>query len=219
MAVQVALAGMRRVNYRVHECCYASDVVVDGLTTVDMPAMPAASPNAIMNAVSIASAGTAAPNAVGYGPGVFGRYGRNITVVASGAATGNVAISGYDYLGQGVKENFALNGTTPVVGKKIFADVVSATYPAAAGVTLNVGTGNKLGVPFKALGTQMMHELINDATPTAGALTPGVNTQTLTSDDPRGSYTPTLAPDGARYYRFTYAADRSNLHGNAHVSA
>jgi len=218
MAVQVATPGMRRINNRVEACCYAADVGVDGLTTVDIPAPVAALATGILNAQSIAAAGTSSP-VVGFNPNVMGRYGRNVTVVASGAATSNVTVYGYDYLGQAMKESFTLTGATPVVGKKMFADIVNVAYGLTAGTTINVGYGAVLGVPYKVLGTQITNELISDVTPTAGALVAGVATQTLTSGDPRGTYTPNLAPDGVRSYRFSCAVDRSNLHGSAHVIA
>lgn len=219
MAVQVATPGMRRVNYRVPDLSFAADVGVDGITTVDIPALPAASATAVLSAQSIATAGSAGP-AASFNPAtMMGRYGRNLTVVASGAATSNVTVTGADYLGQIMKESFTLNGSTPVVGKKIFYDVTSVAFGATAATTINIGTGVKLGIPYKALGTGLLSELTSDATPAAGTLVAGVAAQTLTSDDPRGSYAPASAPDGARYYRFTHVVDRSNLHGAAHVIA
>jgi hypothetical protein len=218
MAVQVAIPGMRRINNRVEACCYAADVGVDGLATVDIPAPPAALATGILNAQSIATAGSAVP-VVGFNPSVLGRYGRNITVVGSGAATSNVTVNGYDYLGQAMKESFTLNGSTPVLGKKMFADIVNVTFGATAATTINVGYGNVLGVPYKVLGTQIINELTSETTPTAGALIGGVVTQTLTSGDPRGNYTPNQVPDGVKSYRFTCVVDRNNLHGSAHVIA
>ena len=191
---------------------------VDGITTADIPAPPAALATGILNAQSIAAAGTSNP-VVGFLPSVLGRYGRNLTVVASGAATSNVTVYGYDYLGQAIKESFTLTGATPVVGKKMFADIVNVAYGLTAGTTINVGYGAVLGLPYKAMGTQILAEQISNVTPTAGALVAGVDVQTLTSGDPRGTYTPNLAPDGVRSYRVTYIADRNNLHGSAHVIA
>ena len=219
MAVQVAIPGMRRINNRVEACCYAADVGVDGLCTVDIPALPAKSATAIVNAQSIASPNTSCNPSASFSPSIMGRYGRNVTVVASGAATSNVTVNGYDYLGQAMKESFTLNGATPVVGKKAFADIVNVTFGNTAGTTINVGTGDLLGVPYKVLGTAITNELTNDATPTAGALVAGVATQTLTSGDPRGTYAPNTVPNGTATYRFSCAVDRSNLHGSAHVIA
>jgi hypothetical protein len=219
MAVQVAIPGMRRINNRVEACCYAADVGVDGITTAEIPALVTANATGVINAQSIAAPNVSAVPAPTFNPSQLGRYGRNLTVVASGAATSNVTVNGYDYLGQAVKESFTLNGSTPVVGKKMFADVVNVTFGNTAATTINVGFGNVLGLPYKAMGTTILGEQTSDVTPTAGALVAGVAAQTLTSGDPRGAYTPNLAPDGTRTYRVTYFADRSNLHGSAHVIA
>lgn len=218
MAVQVAGGAMRRINVRVPDLMYAADVGIDGLTTVDIPAMPAALATGIVNAQSVAAAGSVNP-VVGFSPAVMGRYGRNVTVVLSGAGTGNVTLVGYDYLGQSIKETIALNGATPVLSKKMYYDIANVVYPTVGAVTMNVGYGAVLGVPYKVLSTGLLGELMNDAAPTAGALVAGVVAQTLTSGDPRGTYTPNAAPNGTNYYRFTCVVDRNNLHGSAHVVA
>jgi hypothetical protein len=214
MAVQVAIPGMRRINNRVADCSYAADVGVDGLTTVDIPACVAAGGSAIVNGQVLAAAGNVVP-AVAMTDLLMGRYGRNITVVGLAGAAGNATLVGYDYLGQAVKETFALAGATPVVGKKMFKDIAFLAVPIAS--TYSIGVGLILGVPYKVLHTGLTGELTSDVTASAGALIAGVVTQSLTSGDPRGAYTPAAAPDGTRYYRFTCIVDRSNLHGSAHV--
>jgi hypothetical protein len=211
---------MRRINHRVDQCSYAADVGVDGITTVDIPAPVAANTTAIINAQSIAAPNTSCGVATTFVPAtMMSRYGRNLTVVASGAATSNVTVQGWDYLGQAVRESFTLNGATPVVGKKMFYDVSGATFGNTAGTTISVGFGAVLGVPYKVLHTAMSGEMANEVTATAGALVAGVVTQTLTSNDPRGTYTPNTAPNGTTSYRFSCFVDRSNLHGSAHVIA
>ena len=147
----------------------------------------------------------------------MGRYGRNVTIVASGTATSTVTIVGYDYLGQPMKEQLTLTSGTAVPGKKAFADVVRVDFANTAGITINVGTGNLLGVPYKVLGTAIYGELTSDATPTAGALVAGAATQAINSGDPRGTYAPNTVPNGTAYYRFTCTVDRNQLHGAAHV--
>lgn len=212
MAVQVAIPSMRRVNHRVDQCMYAADVGVDGLTTVDIPAVAASTATALANGVVLAAAGNVAPT-VAQTDFIMGRYGRNVTV-SGGSGAG--VIVGYDYLGQPVRESITL-AAGPVVGKKMFKDVAYVSSPAAA--TISIGVGVILGVPYKVLGTQILNELTSETTPTAGALVAGVVTQTLASGDPRGAYTPNQAPDGAKSYRFTCVVDRNNLHGSAHVIA
>jgi len=212
MAVQVAVPSFRRVNYRVADMCYAADVGVDGFTTVDIPACVAAGAGVLVNGQVLAAAGNATPT-VAQTDFIMGRYGRNVTI---SGGTGTGVLYGYDYLGQAIKENFAL-GAGPIVGKKMFKDVAYASIPAAA--TISIGVGAILGVPYKVLHTAISGELTSDVTAAAGALLAGVVTQSLTSGDPRGAYTPAAAPDGVRTYRFSCFVDRSNLHGSAHVVA
>lgn len=213
MAVQVAVPSMRRVNHRVADMCYAADVGIDGLTTVDIPACVAAGAAVLANGVVMAAAGNVAP-AVAQTDYIMGRYGRNITVTAGAGGAG--VIYGYDYLGQAIKENVTLIAGA-VVGKKMFKDVAYVSVPA--GGTFSIGVGSILGVPYKVLHTSLLGELTSDVPAAAGALLAGVVTQSLTSGDPRGAYTPAAAPDGVRWYRFSCYVDRSNLHGSAHVVA
>jgi len=211
MAVQVAIPGMRRVNNRVDQLCYAADVGIDGITTVDIPACAAAGAGLLANGTVLAAAGNVVPTAV-QTEFLMGRYGRSISVTAGAGGAG--VIVGYDYLGQAIKENVTLIAGA-VVSKKMFKDIAYVTVPASG--TFSIGVGVILGVPYKVLHTSILGELTSDVTAAAGALAAGVNVQTLTSADPRGTYTPAAAPDGTRWYRFSCFVDRSNLHGSAHV--
>jgi|KBSMisStandDraft_5_1062788.scaffolds.fasta_scaffold00843_5 hypothetical protein len=215
MAVQVAVPSFRRVNYRVADMCYAADVGVDGITTVDIPACVAAGAGVIVNGQVLAAGGNVVP-AVALTDLIMGRYGRNVTVVGIAGAAGNATLVGFDYLGQPIRETFVLAGATPVVGKKMFKDIAYLSVPGAS--TYSIGVGVILGVPYKVLHTAMSGEMTSDVTAAAGALVAGVVTQSLTSGDPRGAYTPAAAPDGTRTYRFSCFVDRSNLHGSAHVT-
>jgi hypothetical protein len=211
MAVQVAVPSMRRVNHRVADCCYAADVGTDGITTVDIPAVATAGAGVLVNGQVLAAAGNVVP-AVVQTDFLMGRYGRSISVTAGAGGAG--VIVGYDYLGQAIKENVTLIAGA-VVSKKMFKDVSYVSVPAAG--TFSIGVGVILGVPYKVLHTAMSGEMTSDVAATAGALLAGVVTQSLTSGDPRGAYTPNAAPDGVRTYRFSCFVDRSNLHGSAHV--
>ena len=215
MAVQVAIPGMRRINNRVDQCCYAADVGVDGIATADFGVAPAAaSANVLANGIVLSAAGNVVPTGA-QTEAVMGRYGRNISVTAGGAGSG--VIVGYDYLGQAIKENITL-AAGAVLSKKMFKDVAYVSVAAAG--TFSIGTGVILGLPYKAAGTTVLGEVVAGATPgTAGVIVAGVDTQTLTSADPRGTYTPNTAPNGTNTYRLTYFVDRNNLHGNAHVIA
>lgn len=71
---------------------------------------------------------------------------RNLTVVASGAATGDVVVTGTNIRGDVITETLALNGTNSVVGNKAFKTVTSVAVPAVAGTTIDLGIGVKLGL-------------------------------------------------------------------------
>lgn len=74
---------------------------------------------------------------------------RNLTIVASGSATGNVDFTGTDIRGTVITERLALNGNTPVLGTKAFASVTSIKLPTVADRTINVGIGVKIGLDRK----------------------------------------------------------------------
>jgi len=78
---------------------------------------------------------------------------RNIIVKGNQAGVaGNVVITGTNYAGQTITETIALNGATAVVGNKAFRTVASVQLPVEVNAgtdTVSVGTGEKLGLPFK----------------------------------------------------------------------
>jgi hypothetical protein len=226
MTVQAAIPAMKRVNHRVPSMAYAADVSIQGQHTIDYgtTALVTADADGIIDGQSIAAAGSLAASGfnVLYSDSVMGRYGRNVQIVSDGAATSTATVYGYDYLGQYMAETLTLNGATPVLGVKCFFMVTSVTWALTAGRTIDVGWGDRLGVPYKILSTGILNELVSDATPgNAGAVVAGVVTQSLTSGDPRGYYAPhaSFVPNGTRTHRLTVVVDRSNLHGSAHVNA
>jgi hypothetical protein len=221
----------RGVNMHVPNMEYAADVALTGPCEVDLNptagALLAALATGILSAQSIATAGSANTFAAGFTQSErqMGKFGRCIQVVASGTATSTVTITGTDYLGQRMVEVLTLNGTTPVLGQKAFRRILSIAWGATADRTINVGWSSGLGIPYKSLGTLAQGgaiELVNNAVPAdAGALVAGADTQTTTSADPRGRYTPHAnnIPNGTRLYRLGYRPDRKNLHGVKHVVA
>lgn len=213
MVDRVASNYMSRVNYFVPNLTYHSDVAVNGQVKADLGTPVAANATGILSAQSIASAGSVTTFANTYSTDAMAQYGRNVTVVASGAATSTVTIEGRDYLGQPMQEQLTLNGTTAVAGNKAFKAIEKVTYGATAATTINVGWGTKLGLPFKMINVDT--ELVNKAKPgTAGTYTAAVDTQTLTSGDSRGTYVPNSAPNGTNAYVLVYDADKTALHGS-----
>lgn len=209
------------VNMHVTSMQYAADVELNGPLEVEIPAMDTADADCILDGQSIASAtSTQTFNVLYVGTEAqMGKFGRTLQYVASGAATSTVTVTGYDYLGQLMVETITLNGATAVQGKKAFRRIETVAWTATAATTIDVGTSVKSGLPYKALGA--LFELVDKAVPgTAGTLTVGVDTQTATSDDPRGLYAPhsSVVMNGSRVYLVGYRPDRENLHGAAHYN-
>lgn len=157
---------------------------------------------------------------------IMGKFGRTLTLVASGAATSAVVVYGRDYLGQKVTENFTLNGTTPVIGLKAFKYIDRVTAAITGGTTINLGFGAKLGMPYVT--TAIKREYSDNVVAAAGTLVAPVFTdpQTATTGDPRGTYTPTTTPNGSRlieidaeFTNFVNASNNGGLHGIRHFFA
>lgn len=213
----------RRINSHVPNMQYAADVRYGGLGTIVIPAMPAAAANNIAAALSGAAGKTASTVSSS------AKFGRNVTVTASVAtgAASTVIIRGKDYLGQPMSETISVAnavGTTPQVGIKAFKHIESIEVGVATtGATFNIGFGNALGLPYKAM--KLVSELVYKAVPgNAGAITAGIATGTVqsnTTGDTRGTYTPhsSVVPDGTRSYELNIHFDTDNLHGDAHFYA
>jgi hypothetical protein len=205
----------RRANVRVNNLNFASEVNPNGQARIELGIPVAAAAAGVMSAVSIATAVVKGGTIVStWKPSLMGPYGRNLTVVLSGAGTPTITMRGRDYLGQPMSEQFTGNGTTPVVGKKAFKWVDSLSSGLVAGPTVNVGYGNVLGLPYAI--TKVTDEFQDDAVATAGTVAVAVATQTATSGDPRGTYLPNTVPDGAKKYDLIALTVQNQLHGTAH---
>lgn len=217
----------RRINDHVPAMSYAADVrAADGIGTVDIPAPAAANGSAI--AAALAANAVIGVEMFSTGPYLIdAKFGRNVVLTASGA-TGSSAVyrvRGRDYLGQPMYEDITVanaDGTTPKVGAKAFKWVESIKavgVTAANAVTLAVGTGTVLGLPYKIM--KLLSELVSKAVPgNAGTVVAGLATgtaQTGTTADTKGTYAPhsSVVPDGTRAYKITGIFDRDNLYGDA----
>ncbi len=219
-----AIPTMQGPNYYVLDLMYASNVGVEGETRCKLVDPAAAGPTALISGQSIAAAGELAVTfqTTYSAQNGLSEFGRAISAVASGAAAGTITVFGRDYLGQPMAETIALNGATPVAGKKAFKWVDRVTNTSAtAGVTINIGVLNIFGIPFVARHATIANEIVDDTTPAgAGTLVAGVTTQTLTSGDPRGTYAPNAGnlPNAARDFSFVFYAGKQNgLYGAKHV--
>jgi len=78
-------------------------------------------------------------------------YGRCLSCVGSSGADHVVTVSGRDYLGTAMKEQFTLSGTVVQLGNKAFKYVDSmAVATGAASDTMDLGWTDRLGLPYKA---------------------------------------------------------------------
>ena len=136
----------RRINAYVPAMAYSADVNYNGETRVNFGAPAAASTTAILNAGSMTGVTSIDLSSAS----IADAYGRCIQIAASGANATAVTINGWDYLGQPLAETLTLAGATPVVGNKAFKSFSNVTITAAA-TTLSIGTGLKLGLPYKAI--------------------------------------------------------------------
>lgn len=148
-------------------------------------------------------------------------YGRNLTATGNASTDQVVTVTGRDYLGQPMKENFTLSGTSVIAGKKAFkwVDRVDVTV-GTGGTTLDLGWGDVLGLPYRAIGA--ITSIEDEIAATAGTFVAGAastTTQTATTADPRGTIDFNSASNGTKVFAFAYLVDESNLHGNAHYYA
>lgn len=216
-----------RYNAYVPACGYAADAI-HGQTYHVYFGTPAVSAAAgILDDQSIATAATVLASAMISGSTTSdARWGRNIRVIASGAATSTVTINGWDYLGQPMTETLTLNGANSVVGTKAFMWLRSIVVAVTAGTTIDVGWGARFGVPYCV--THCLGETADGVAAAAGTLTAGIRTdpQTATTTDPRGLYTPTTTPDASKRLRafflisnFINSSGNGGLMGIKHYSA
>lgn len=208
----------RRANAHVPDMSYSAEVDETGSVKIVLGNPIAGIPNIILNAGDLAPGTAFRDFADTYSPNAMGEYGRNVTVVASGAATQTVTVRGLDYLGQPMSETLTLAGTTPVVGKKAFKHIEEVVPGGAvAGTTINVGVGNVFGLPWYV--TRLLAENVDGVAPgTAGTFVAGVTAQSATSGDPRGTYAPhsSAVPNGSRRFELLCMVKEGNLHGVPH---
>jgi len=215
----------RRLSVYVPAMQFASDVNNNGVTRVSFGSPANTGAATVLSAQSIATAGSTTTTLLTNNE-LDGTWGRVLKVVASGAATSTVTIDGWDYLNQPITEVLTLNGATIVNGKKAFKWIRKVTWGATGGTTINLGTLNVFGLPYKAVG--VYREIVDGALGTTGTLTAPVLTdpQTSTTGDPRGTYTCNATPDGTKVIEAVFdfindvnSSGNGGLHGIAHYAA
>lgn len=148
MVARAPQAFQRRINQYVPSLAYAAEVIENAPSRISLGAPSVGNVEDILNDTSIVSASSTTTLLQ---TELSGTYGRNLQLrKPTGAATGTVTITGRDYLGQPMKETISTvaSTTTIVQGKKAFKYIDEVSWTAHAGSTLDLGTGNKLGVPY-----------------------------------------------------------------------
>lgn len=213
----------RRYNSFVPAAGYAADVIHGAAYVVDFGTPILAVAAGILNDASI---NAALDTTTFVSDTADATYGRNVTVVASGAATSAVTVYGKDYLGQPMAESFTLAGAVAVAGKKAFKWIDRITAGVTSSTTIDVGFGDVLGLPYRM--SNVLEEIVDGAEGTVGTFVAGVLTdpQTLTTGDPRGTYDPNAALNGSKRimgkflpYNLLNSNGNGGLYGIAHVNA
>lgn len=140
------------MNNYVSAMAYASNLSLGEPAAFSLGSPAAVSANVIAAATA---ANAAAATKVAYAYTSDSRYGRTLRLTPSGDPGNSVAIDifGRDYLGQPMVERFTgANGATAILyGKKAFytVDYSKVVTPATNAVTWAIGTGFRLGLPYK----------------------------------------------------------------------
>jgi len=152
----------RNIDQYVPNMEFAADVV-DGAHKVSLGAPATLDADGIWDGVTVGTAGGDTHTSADYKTTFDGSstsvtttsgmidatYGRCLTCVGNASTDQVVTVIGRDYLGQGMRENFTLSGTTVQYGLKAFKFVDSTSCTAGTGgSTLDVGWSDVLGLPY-----------------------------------------------------------------------
>lgn len=123
----------------------------------------------------------------------------------AGNTTNVITVTGVDVYNQAMTEAITCNGATAVLGKKAFSKVTSIVSSVVLIGNLVVGTTDILGLPVMLpSGGLILKELIGGVQATAGTTVVAAQTSggsTSTTGDPRGTYVPNSATNGANAYQ------------------
>lgn len=225
---------MDGVNRYVPAMQFSSYARLTELTRVGFGTPKAADTDGVHAAIAANATSTVTtfvPGTGGSGATSDANYGQNVTAKASGATGANWTgdIYGLDYLGQPVRETLTVangDGTNTIAGKKAFKKILKIVNNGGASnaVTVDIGWGSALGLPYKAI--RVAAEYIDRVSGTVGTFVAPIETdpQTVTTGDPRGTYAPTTAANGTRVIEadvavnnYVNASGNGGLHGIKHL--
>jgi len=146
------------------------------------------------------------------GVGING-HARNVVITVT-HATSVVAMSGTitgtDIYGQVQTEAWSVTATgtsKTFTGAKAFKTITSITEVVAADASANTiiaGTGTKLGLESPCAVASAVKEVAAGSVVTNGTV---VAASSVSTADPRGTYSPNTAPDGSNDYTIWYISD------------
>lgn len=140
-------------------------------------------------------------------------FARNVVITvthASSVVAMSGTITGTDAYGNGITEDWSVTatGTTKTfTGKKAFKTVTKITETVAADASANTiiaGNGTVLGLSTKCAVASAVKEVANGSVVTTGTVVAGDSASTA---DPRGTYSPSAAPDGSKDYTIWFLSD------------
>lgn len=141
-----------------------------------------------------------------------------LTVATTNQSGVTFTVYGTDVFGNPMIESLAGPNNNTVSGKKAFKTITRVAASAAVSTNgVSVGFGDVLGLPvFLPAAGYIVKELEDGAAPTAGTTVAGsVVAPSATSADPRGTYDPNSACDGAKTFELIVALPDSRNQGGA----
>ena len=153
----------RNISQFVPSMEFAADVV-DGVHIANLGAPAAADADGILNDKSATGSATSysssdfettfdgSSTSLTTTSGMMdAKYGRCLQATGTAGSNHVITVTGRDYLGQVVKENITLSGTTVIFGNKAFKFIDTIAVAAgASGDTFDLGWTDRVGLPYTA---------------------------------------------------------------------
>lgn len=157
MTMRERAAFQAGMNYYVPKMAYASNLNLNGVNAFSLGTPAVASATNILtgitsNATALTETVIVAANQLLLADSPYGRS-IQVSAAADPGANGVLDVYGYDYLGQPMVERFTFvsGSTAALYGKKAFFNAykVKIVTASANATTYRVGTGSRLGLPYK----------------------------------------------------------------------
>ena len=213
IAKNVASYHPRTISQYVPGCTYVVDAEGPCRVYLGTPVV-AATTTLLSSSAITAAASTVTVNGTADSP-----YGRAVQIKGDNTTDDAVCtIVGRDYMGQPMRENLTLTGTTAVNGKKAFywVDSILAGANATTTSSIDLGWQDVLGLPYKTIKI-LSEELDGVLVSSLGTLVGPILTdpQTATTGDVRGTYNPQSTLNGSAQLYVTAIFDNYvNTSGN-----